>query len=72
MLHWRTSAEKLQETFHDLVRAVSKIKVLCLSSASGMFLACFYLLGIFQPHIFIKKGSYKTSVALNPDFVFKK
>ena len=41
--------------FHDFVHVISNIKVLRLSSASGMFLVCSSILGIFQPHVLMKK-----------------
>ena len=39
--------------------ALCKMNVLHFSTSSGRFLACSQVLGIFQPRVLIKKGSYK-------------
>ena len=62
MLHLRTLAEK-QTTSTILFRVQNKCRTSFLSFS--MLLARSWILGIFQPYVCIKKGSFKKRVQVN-------
>ena len=45
-----------------MIFAVSNVKVLFVSSASGMLLACSYILDIFQPRVLTKRLLWEKGV----------